>query len=297
MKKQNICRVNFTEEVVIKNIFIVQKSISIQFHHKNRSLDTKSIKSFWYRHGTLLKESDRLFAMKKDINWYLKEEAKATEVFFMEELDKKARINRMTDGELNKLSQLSCAISCGLKVPETLLASTKTDVLSFFKRSKQIITKSIQVPLNISKNNKRYLLLTALFDATDLRKTSANFLITKFQRQIKKQLELRIFYLNGIFYSMAIFSQRNPKTRLDFRNYDNAHPNRTVPYLLPFHIKKKLKELMKRMRLLSGSIDMIVDDKNEYYFLEINPVGQFGMVSFPCNYYLEQKIAALLIKQ
>jgi hypothetical protein len=35
--------------------------------------------------------------------------------------------------------------------------------------------------------------------------------------------------------------------------------------------------------------------KGEYVFLEVNPIGQFGMVSAPCNYNLEKKIAQYLI--
>ena len=33
----------------------------------------------------------------------------------------------------------------------------------------------------------------------------------------------------------------------------------------------------------------------EFVFLEVNPVGQFGWVSKNCNYYLEKKIALKLI--
>jgi len=51
---------------------------------------------------------------------------------------------------------------------------------------------------------------------------------------------------------------------------------------------------MKKINLDNGSIDIIVDNNGKYYFLEINPVGQFGMVSIPCNYYLEKKIANYL---
>jgi len=46
--------------------------------------------------------------------------------------------------------------------------------------------------------------------------------------------------------------------------------------------------------LNSGSIDILVTPNNEYVFLEVNPVGQFGMVSQPCNYYLEKRIAERL---
>ena len=48
------------------------------------------------------------------------------------------------------------------------------------------------------------------------------------------------------------------------------------------------------MGLKSGSIDMIYSTDNIYYFLEVNPVGQFYQVSFPANYYLEKEIAKTL---
>lgn len=54
---------------------------------------------------------------------------------------------------------------------------------------------------------------------------------------------------------------------------------------------------MKLMDLNTGSIDMIKNKNNEYIFLEVNPVGQFSMVSYPCNYYIEEKIASYLINK
>ncbi|MPT35513.1 MAG: hypothetical protein E2604_10600 [Flavobacterium sp.] len=60
--------------------------------------------------------------------------------------------------------------------------------------------------------------------------------------------------------------------------------------------KIKLKKLMKVLKLNSGSIDMLVSSNNEYVFLEVNPIGQFGQVSKPCNYYLEKQIAKELNK-
>jgi D-alanine-D-alanine ligase-like ATP-grasp enzyme len=51
---------------------------------------------------------------------------------------------------------------------------------------------------------------------------------------------------------------------------------------------------MALLKLNTGSIDLIVNTTGEYIFLEVNPVGQFGMVSSPCNYYLEREIARFL---
>ena len=48
---------------------------------------------------------------------------------------------------------------------------------------------------------------------------------------------------------------------------------------------------MDQLNLDSGSIDIIYSTNKEYVFLEVNPIGQFGMVSSPCNYYIEKRIA------
>jgi D-alanine-D-alanine ligase-like ATP-grasp enzyme len=93
---------------------------------------------------------------------------------------------------------------------------------------------------------------------------------------------------------MAIFSQKDKTTTIDFRNYNSEIPNRTVPFILPENIKKGLIELTKKIGINSGSIDMIVTPENDYIFLEVNPVGQFGMTSYPCNYNLEKRIAEFL---
>ena len=50
------------------------------------------------------------------------------------------------------------------------------------------------------------------------------------------------------------------------------------------------------IKLKNGSIDIIRGVDNNYYFLEVNPVGQFGMVSNPCNYNIEEKFALKLIE-
>ena len=42
---------------------------------------------------------------------------------------------------------------------------------------------------------------------------------------------------------------------------------------------------------------MIRDDQGRYIFLEINPVGQFGMLSQLCNFPIEFEIAKYLISK
>ena len=96
---------------------------------------------------------------------------------------------------------------------------------------------------------------------------------------------------------MAIFSQNDKQTKVDFRNYNDNKPNRYVPYVLPKNIELKITQLMQKLDLNTGSVDLIKNHDGNYVFLEINPVGQFGMVSEPCNYYLEKIIAEYLINK
>lgn len=96
---------------------------------------------------------------------------------------------------------------------------------------------------------------------------------------------------------MAIFSQNDKQTRIDFRHYNTNIPNRNIPFNLPSEYSNKLRRIAKKLNLFSGSFDILVNPLDEYYFLEINPVGQFGMVSYPCNYYLDREIAIYIIHQ
>ena len=213
--------------------------------------------------------------------------------FFKIMLDQKAKIDGIQTRDINKLLQLNIAKKCGLLIPETLITEYGRDARKFLK-NKNVITKSIQVPFSLVDKKNVYDLMTFNLNPSDL-KGKKIFFLSKIQEKIEKEFELRIFYLNGTFYPMAIFSQNNPKTKLDFRNYDRVNPNRNVPFKLPRLIQNKLRLFMKEINLKSGSIDMIVAKNGAYNFLEVNPVGQYGMVSIPCNYFLDKIICEELI--
>src|SRR5262249_49371797 len=121
----------------------------------------------------------------------------------------------------------------------------------------------------------------------DLDAAPQKFFPTLLQERLEKAYEVRSFYLDGQFYSMAIFSQNDPKTRDDFRHYNCDRPNRYVPYRLPRETLVALQRFMDSAELTTGSVDLVRTPEGKLFFLEVNPGGQFGMVSQPCNYFLE----------
>jgi len=189
---------------------------------------------------------------------------------------------------INKLMTLDIASKCKLKIPETYVAKDKS--ISQIS-SKQLITKPIgNFNKIVWKDNLYYNKANALVDSNS-KTTSFPSLL---QEYVDKLFEIRIFFLDHKFYSMAIFSQKNVKTKIDFRNYDLERLNRNVPFKLPQIVSKKLSRLMQLLNLNNGSIDMIYSTSSEYIFLEVNPLGQFDWLSYNCNYYIERDIAKII---
>lgn len=203
----------------------------------------------------------------------------------------------ITEDNLNKLHVLALARKCGLNTPFTEVVTTRAAIAQLLENYREIIVKPLSECIFFEDTaGGQYKMLTQTINPTNLHGVPEKFFPSLVQEKITKKFEIRTFYLDGECHSMAIFSQNNRKTKDDFRNYDNQRPNRTVPYKLPANLESQLDQLMKALCFRTGSIDLMVDTQGNYHFLEINPEGQFGMVSYPCNYYLEKKVAQLLSK-
>lgn len=198
--------------------------------------------------------------------------------------------------ENNVLCNLECAkYRAGLYVPNMILTTEKKDLLSFQQKHKKMISKPLRsYPLVESENRIWYSNGAFILQKEQIDKLSESFYPILALEYIEKEYEIRIFYLKGKCYSMAIFSQLDEKTKTDFRNYNQDKPTRNVPYKLPQEIEEKICLFMEISGLDTGSIDMIKSINGQYYFLEVNPSGQFDWLSANCNYYIEKKIAHYL---
>jgi ATP-GRASP peptide maturase of grasp-with-spasm system len=266
-------------------------------------INTAEITGFWYRRSEFtLNYSAALpnledVGLAKNIQTHLQFELDYLKNSFHHLLQKKSKISDLLYSEPNKLEMLEMAKMAGIDIPPTLITSSKLEFLKFKEKHGPLVSKAIQrsARFEIMENDRRFEFLsyTEEMSETDL---PAYFFPTLFQKKLEKLIELRIFYLNKICYSMAIFSQEDDQTAVDFRNYNFEKPNRTVPFSLPMELREKVIELMRKLNLKSGSIDMVLTKQGKYVFLEVNPVGQFGMVSSPCNYELSKLIAETLIQ-
>ncbi|SDF26307.1 hypothetical protein [Cellulophaga baltica] len=197
----------------------------------------------------------------------------------------------------NKLINLDFANEVGLDTPEYMVTCSKKELLQFYNRHQKIITKDLKSPVNIKTKRKNISSSgVKLLSESSIQKIQDNFAPIFLQKYIEKNFEVRIFVFNKKLYCMAIFSQLNDDTKVDFRNDHSSNPNRCIPYTLPSAVESKIWKLLNILDFDTCSIDLIVTPDNQYYFLEINPMGQFHWLSSNCNYYIEKEIANFLCK-
>lgn len=259
---------------------------------KINGIDFSKINVVWHRRG-------RLRHLPKELNTipnyykYLKKEEDAL-IKSIELYLKKASNyigSYIKEVENYKLFNLIIAKNVGLNVPKTLVTTDKIELTKFLKKNFSI-TKDIRYPVDIKSMNQTITSNgTIQAESIDLDLLDESFSPILVQEQIEKEFEVRVFFFDNNFYSMAIFSQSDEKTKLDYRNYNKERQNRFIPFRLPNEILDKIIKFSKKIRIRTGSIDIIYDKKGRYVFLEINPMGQFDWVSKNCNYFIEKDIA------
>lgn len=293
---------NVMEWLYFNNKKVIRKNVDCEFTKFNIQLnDGGFLKSnlndyfgsIWNRRGYI----PILPIQLKGSQWidYLKKEQ--LPVLFAIERSTNSKYLGSYEKELsnNKILNLKEASLLNIKIPKTIITNNKYDLLQFIEKDKQYITKSLnQVP---SLETKEMIFEgngTSILNFDEITDIFAPSLI---QEYVEKEFEIRVFFILETFFSMAIFSQNDTKTKIDYRNYNNEQPNRNVPFILPDHILKKLKKFTKKIECDTGSIDLIFTPKGEYVFLEINPMGQYDWLSIDCNYYIDKHIAEILISK
>lgn len=279
-------------ENILSHILFFDKKIEVKFSINNKQYFIDDFKSIWCRRGRFhfhTYEFNNIY-FHTEIGLHFGREKQTLLNYIYEYIadDNKFKVlNNPMLYNVNKLKSLSTAQKHGLKVPPTIITNRKFEVTLF--PFKSLITKNIQDNLVAYNNGKIATNTQTMRVSAD--EIKGSFFYSKFQKEISKKYELRIFYLNGYFYSLAYIC--NNVSEIDSRNLDEKI--RYIPFILPKKLEKKLTVFMKTMKLESGSIDMIVDVNDDFYFLEVNPVGQFDFLNNHGNFQIEKEIAKYLI--
>jgi ATP-GRASP peptide maturase of grasp-with-spasm system len=274
----------------------------VRLRIREREVTSREVRVVWLwrwhaRHGAPVKATPGAESLATEINAHLAGETNAVSQAFFSFFRHARWLTSPDDAALGKLQALQAAAAAGLDVPATLVTNRRDEIERFRERHGRVITKSVGDAATFAVGGRFFGLYTAEATARETADLPATLFPSLVQELVEKDFEVRAFYLNGRVHAMAIFSQADGQSALDARRHDEARPSRMVPYRLPAEVDAAIGRLMAALRLTSGSLDLIRTPDGRHVFLEVNPAGQFGMVSTPCNYYLARRVAEHLIAE
>jgi len=281
-------------------IRLATESSEARFVIDGMEISTTEVAAAWYRRGGRFSDysvyaevPDHDVAVQLDSHLRAEMHSTANALFAL--LAHKPWLTRPSEARVNKMHALRMAAELGLDVPATIITNSRDELESFREEHGRIITKAISDGTAFYVGDMRCVTFTEEVSPDDIATLPERFLPTLAQELLEKQYEIRVFYLAGRLYPAAIFSQADPRTRIDFRHYNMTKPNRNVPYRLEPRIEESIRRLMGVLGFTTGSLDFVRTVDDRLVFLEVNPVGQFGMVSASCNYQIEKDVAEYLL--
>ncbi|MGS2765298.1 hypothetical protein [Sinomicrobium sp. M5D2P9] len=283
------------------NVEIKENNIKLEFESFDRSEVNVIFSRRWLQADVFKHIKPKYPQFEKILTTALKSEFYSLSNFIVNQFPDAYWIPKNNRTSVNKLQILQTAIEVGLKVPETIITTSKKTLSQFWNlNNKLIISKAIEdfSVYDIPPNMILQPMYTKLVSEDYLDQVADSFFPTLFQEYIEKEHEYRVIYFEGKVYASLILSQENDETVIDSRQASTLESSpRIMPIELPKEINLKVNEFMKKINLNIGAIDLLYGKNGEYYFLEVNPVGQFEAYSRHSNYDIQKKIVEFMIKK
>lgn len=176
----------------------------------------------------------------------------------------------------NKPRQLSIACSLGFAVPDTLITNDIRQAQSFLSEGASV-AKPLREAL-LEKEGEERVIFTSRLDElveTDEARVAAAPVI--FQREIQKRSDIRATVIGDAVYAAEILSQEHDETKTDWRRGSRSDlPHRS--HELPDDLRRNCVRLVQTLGLRFGAVDLILDRDGSYWFLEVNPNGQWAWI-------------------
>lgn len=187
----------------------------------------------------------------------------------------------------NKMYQLLMAKKCGMNIPDTHVTNS-SDVI---KEENLYIVKSLDTALFYDVE-KRIELFTYsnVVSGRELKDYDLHAAPVFIQEFLNPKVDCRITYIMGKMFPFQILKRgegvygdwRFDKEKLEY-----------IPFILPETEKQKILSMMSALNLNFGGIDLALVD-GKYYFIEVNPTGEWGWLENSTGCEISKSIADAL---
>jgi glutathione synthase/RimK-type ligase-like ATP-grasp enzyme len=194
----------------------------------------------------------------------------------------------------NKSRQLSVAIRIGFDVPDTLITND-FDRASEFVAQAPSIGKPLRASLLAADVGERVIFTTRLSQISPDVAASIKVAPIIFQREIPKRCDVRVTVVGEQTFAAEINSQTNIETEVDWRRGDHIDLSHTI-HPLPSAIQKKCVMITHAFNLRFSAIDLVLDPSGNYWFLELNPNGQWAWIEARTGLPISEAITNELVR-
>lgn len=190
-----------------------------------------------------------------------------------------------------KLMQLVLAEKLGLTTPETIVTNRLNKAKKFIEDQNSCIIKPISHGLQ-QRGDDFYSIYTTSIDASMLSELELTEIFDTpifLQKKIENQKDIRVTIIGNTVFSASI--EKENSDDVDWRKPEVKKVYKE--HKLPKPIEEKLITMNKHLGLIYSAIDLILTPLEEYVFLEINPVGEWGWLEKELDF----KITDVLINE
>lgn len=189
----------------------------------------------------------------------------------------------------HKILQLTLASRCGFSIPDTVVTN-HSDRLDIQLGSAPYAAKGLETILFETPDGGEGFMYTEPLSHKAAKSMSLDGIPLQFQNFIEPKLDIRVTVVGEKHYAASIMVDDQPVSG-DWRKHkDNV---RYENFSLPESVRNSIKTLMSELGLGYGAIDLALKG-DEFYFLEVNPTGEWAWLSEALSWPIAKDIVSRL---
>ena len=186
----------------------------------------------------------------------------------------------------NKPEQLSVANTIGFTTPATVVTCSAESLATFFaQHDHQVVCKAVKHGFTY-QGDTATVATTQRLDANFLQRFEEYASVPMiYQEEITKIFDLRVTVVGDDVFATAIHSQTYPETEVDWRTMTTCDISlQHERVVLPPIIADRCRRMTRHFHLNYSAIDLVLGTDGRYYFLEMNPNGQWVWIEQETGY-------------
>lgn len=190
----------------------------------------------------------------------------------------------------HKAYQLSVAHEVGFEIPDTIVTNSSNHVFGIKSFQDQVAIKGIDTVM-VRDGDSETFGFTSFVSTAELSHEKLHAAPVVFQEALQCKLDVRVTVVGHEIFAVAITKNGQPISG-DWRCQKAGA--QFEAYELPNEVKDKCFRIVKKLDLVFGAIDL-AQAGDSFYFLEINPTGEWGWLIDAAGLAIDDSVASWLL--